>query len=295
MRPPHGILLAVTLLLTAPALARAGEGGEGKTYKTPQAVFDAAKQAVAKENWKEFCGCLTKDSQTFLTGLLVLIGSQIEDAAMKGMGDKDEQTKALIKNVIKELLKPVMKVYAKYGVTEDHLNKVKGKINFLKGAPQDPLAIMKGLNEAAKPVKNQTAFISDFMAAFQTIQKMFGKGEKQGPVFDFFPHEGRLEDVKVEGDTAKGFVVRMKRGQEKREPMQFRKEGGSWKIDLPLEPGGPKGGPKVEPKKEKEPGVRGNAPASFSWKVEPAGEMVTACQSQDRRCATVGPRKRFLT
>ena len=71
MRLRHVVLILAALFTTAPAIS-AGEGRQEKTYKTPQEVFDAAKEAAAKDDWKALFGCLTPKTQDMLTGMLVV-------------------------------------------------------------------------------------------------------------------------------------------------------------------------------------------------------------------------------
>jgi hypothetical protein len=232
MRLTHLILLPAALFLTAPASA--GDAPGGKVYKTPQAVFDALVQANKAGNWKQFCNRLTPESRDMVAGVLVLAGSDIKsslDAAVAK--EKDEDKRAFLKGMMKEVFKPVTEAYEKHGVTEKHLQKTGGMMMLaFTGGDRDK--VKKLLSNAAKPVKDRTAFIDDLLSAMKKLEKMFGKAKK-GSAFDFFPADAKLEDLKVEGDTAMGTLVGTKKGVEKREPIHFKKYQGGWRVELPMD------------------------------------------------------------
>ena len=51
---------------------------------------------------------------------------------------------------------------------------------------------------------------------------------------------GELKDLKIDGDKATATLVRKKGGKDAQEPIEFRKVGGGWKLELPERPmGGP--------------------------------------------------------
>src|SRR5262245_56788625 len=62
--------LAVALLTATPAAA----GGKGKTYKSPQEVFAAFKEAAKNDDWKALSQCLTEDSLKMMAGGMAVGG-----------------------------------------------------------------------------------------------------------------------------------------------------------------------------------------------------------------------------
>src|SRR5262245_41842605 len=163
MRPRYLILFLTAVFLGVPAPASAGDKPRAKVYKTPQAVFDDAVQTGKSGKWKEFCDCLTPDAQKMLAGTLVLMGAEmrkaLNDLAEK---EKDSDKRAVMMTVMKELLKPMMKVYARHGVSEEALDKSGGMMKLLFTAG-DPEKLKKLLRDEARPVKDSATFITELM------------------------------------------------------------------------------------------------------------------------------------
>src|SRR5262245_36995692 len=99
--------VAGSVLLMA-ALSAAVAGG-GATYRTPEEVFDAAKKAMAKEDWKGFCATLTDDSRDVLAGGLAMMPLMAKGFAKFAGEDKEKEILAKIK--------PLTDVLAKHGLT----------------------------------------------------------------------------------------------------------------------------------------------------------------------------------
>ncbi len=199
-----GMLLLALLGLMAPGCGKSG----GTTHATPEDVFKAAKAATDKEDWKGFCDCLTDDSRDTFAGGMAFAGAMMK--AFGGLGGKDLQAK----------LKPIDDVFNKHGLTEEALKKTPGG-----GAEKD---MAKAMKELVAPVKDKSAFVADMLAALKQAGE--GKGKDSGP----FPKDAVLKDLKIDGNTAKGVIV-TKQGGEKSEPIEFRKVGAGWKIDIPAD------------------------------------------------------------
>jgi hypothetical protein len=219
--------VAGTVLLLA-ALSVAVAGG-GATYRTPEEVFEAAKKAIAREDWKGFCATLTDDSRDMLAGGLAMMPLMAKGFAKFAGEEKEKEILAK--------LKPLTEVLNKHGLTEETLNKMKDE----KPAGLDPEAIRKGLKRLVSPIKDRCAFVAEMAAA---LKKMGGKKDQGAPL----PKDAELKDLKIEGDKAKGVVVSKADDKEKRDPIEFRKVGGGWKIELPIQIGkGLKKGPPPGP------------------------------------------------
>jgi hypothetical protein len=210
----HRVVGGLVLLV---ALGTALAGGR-TTYRTPQEAFDAAKKAIEREDWKGFCATLTDDSRDTLAGGMVMMPLMLKGFVK--LAPEDKQKEILAK------LKPLEEVMAKHGLTEEALAKMKDA----KPAGKGPEAIMQAFKQLLAPVKDRSAFVADMIAA---MKKLDPKQAKQGPL----AADAELKDVKIDGDTAKGVIVTKKDGQEKRDPVAFRRIDGSWKIDLPLDLG----------------------------------------------------------
>jgi hypothetical protein len=186
--------------------------------KTPQEAFDAAKKAVARDDWKGFCATLTDDSRDTLA-----VGMVMMPLMLKGFAEfaPPEQRKAVLAK-----FKPLDDVMTKHGLTEAALAGLKDT----KPAGKDPEAMKEAFKKLLTPVKDRSAFVAEMFAA---LKQMDPKQAGQGPLST----DAELKDVSTDGDNAKGMIVTKKGGQEKREPVAFRRVDGSWKIDLPLDTG----------------------------------------------------------
>jgi len=196
-----------------PGDGKPGSDAKSKSYGSPNEVLDAAAAAAKSEDWAAFSQCLTNESRDAFAGMLVF-GATFAKAFAEF--DKEKG---------KEMTKGIDDALQKHGITEERLKEMQ-KDAPLKG---DQKEASKAFAKLVEPVKDKGAFIADLMAAL----KKLGKPGQEGPML-----EGELKDVKIDGDTAKGtFVRKTKDGQDKKEPIEFRKVGGSWKIQLSMDTG----------------------------------------------------------
>src|SRR5262249_51688371 len=147
MNPRRGVLIVPVLAaaLVLPACK------SKKTYGSPQAVFDAAAAAAAKQDWAAFMNCLTDESQdTFAFSLAV---GAIFYKSLAGM-DKEKGAEAA--RAIDEAMK-------KHGVNEADLPDL-GKAMFKMSPPQDQREMMR---KVLGPIKDKPAFVGDVIAAMK--------------------------------------------------------------------------------------------------------------------------------
>jgi hypothetical protein len=208
-------LLAGSLLLAALGTAFAGE--RPPTYRTPQEVFEAAKKAAQREDWKGVCATLTDDSRDMLAGALVMTPLRFKARAkLAGPREKDILAK----------LKPLDDVLARHGLSETVLNNI-----LAAQADTDPKdAIKLSVKKLLAPIRDRCAFIADMFNALKTVNE---SKARRGPI----NADAELHDVKIKDDRAAGVIVTKMGGKEQREPIEFRKVAGSWKIELPLDAG----------------------------------------------------------
>ncbi len=222
-----GALVAVLAVSLADAPA---QPGRGKVYATPQDVFAAADKAAKKDDWKALYSCLTPDSRETITGGLVFMG-----VMFKGFAAAEKTDKA------KESVKAIDATFKKYGLTKDALAKVKldkfDKIDLDVPPKQKAVSYRK----YATTVKDadRAAFVADMLKVIEKEDKKMPKGK------------GALKDLKIEGDTARGtLVVKLDDGTESSEPITFKKVGGGWLMDVPLDGPPRKKAPAPTPPKE---------------------------------------------
>src|SRR4051794_32021323 len=100
------VITAALLVTVAGARAQQAAKGEGKTYQTPQEVFNAAMTAAEKKDWKAFCECLTEDSRDGMAGALTLLYLATKDSLKKQLlklESKDKSTKLSGKESLEEI------------------------------------------------------------------------------------------------------------------------------------------------------------------------------------------------
>jgi len=194
--------------------------GQDKVYKTPQDVFKAAKEAAKKGDAKALYATITPESGERMLGQMVVLG-----ITFKAFASLDKTGKAA------EQLKPFFDTMEKHGLDEAALKKMK------KLDPNDsPEEQTKAMRKMVEPVKDKAAFFSDIMGVFKKMNPKGGGIESLA--------QGNLEDVKIEGNKAKGTIVGKKGDKEKRDPIEFERVRGSWLMVIPMPT--PKGKPKAK-------------------------------------------------
>lgn len=203
-------LLCSSLLFVSVSLTGCGQ----KKYTSPEAVFEAARSAVADEDMEGFVNCLTPESQYLFSGMLVLVGSMMMDFAAFAGDDADAA----------EAVSNMEKVFEKHGLTE-HGWLTEDVMKEMEEADEsDSTAAMEKL---AEPIKDKAAFMADMLEAFKGLDNEGGSPADQ--------FKGTLKDIKIDGDSASAVLE----DGGNTEPIQFKKVKGSWLIHLdPEEFGG---------------------------------------------------------
>jgi hypothetical protein len=180
-------------------------------YKSPEDVLAAAMKAVDKEDWRGFCLCLTEDSRVVMVGGMAQIGVFMKlSANFPGTKEEDKARFKAIDDVLK-----------KHGLTEEHFSKLSKE-----PMPKDKAGMQAALRKIGAPVKDRAAFVADMMKTMKSLSK---DGQSDFAAIK----SAKLEELKVEGDTAKGVIVTQVNEKDKREPIEFRKVSGSWLIEIP--------------------------------------------------------------
>jgi hypothetical protein len=214
---PTFLAALLGLVVFGGCAACAQNGKKAPLYATPQAVFDAAKAAAKKGDYRTFHALLTPESGDVVAGSLVFAGMVMKAAANL---DKDA-----------DLIRKIDATFAKHGLTMAVLDKIKPE-RPIKGFGKELTAAAK---KFARPIKDKGGFVQDMV----TVLKManpFGTAT--------------LEAVKIDGDKATGTIVVKQGKKERREPIVFKKIDGGWRIEMP------EGGPKKKDRPPPPPGRR---------------------------------------
>jgi hypothetical protein len=211
----------VVVLAFAALIPIAHGGGKKPSYKTPQDAFAALKNAVAKEDMRAFASCLTDESRKLLVGTLAVSAAQSE-ATIKLL-EKDSKTPEQEKMLaeMKDNLARLRKVLKKHGVKEEEVKKA---LDEAKSGDKD--AFKKAFIKLADQISNHSAFFED---AYQATKKKYGKADED---MRKAMKNAQLKDLKIDGDTAKGKVITKRDDTERSDPITFRREQGSWRVDL---------------------------------------------------------------
>jgi hypothetical protein len=194
-----GGLLVVTFAL---ALVEGAQPGE----KSPEDVFQEAAAAIKKEDVKGFFAHLTKDSQSAVSGGMVMVLGMAK--AFAKFDKKDGAEKA----------KLIDDLFTRHGLSDDVLAKLKG------ADKSDDKSIGRVILALGGLVKDKAAFTQDALKVLPKLSKKDQPFKEIG--------EASLKDVKMDGDKAQGQLTSRKDGTEKTETLYFRMEDGAWKIDV---------------------------------------------------------------
>lgn len=213
MRRSNRILcaaLSVALAATLGGCRKAPTNDEpaDELYRTPEEVFAALMAAGEREDWKGLCACLTDETRDKLAAGMLFAG-----AVAKGFARTDEE---------KARLKPIEDVLTRHGV---------GVGQPPPDGPGGKADFEWGMMKVVASIKDRNAFIADFLSASKQASDDPKKNPFAGQFFDF--KDVKLEDVKTQGDSATGVAVARRNGEEAREPLNFRKVGGGWRIEIP--------------------------------------------------------------
>lgn len=198
---------------SAPANGQAAtEPGE---ENSPRGVFLRARAAAAKQDWDQFCSCLTPSAQDTLAASLAVAGNMLRN--MAAMADR-AQDDAIAKR-LHEQADPVIAVLKKYKIRENLIAGVDPQLLQQEEPPRELV------DQIVSGIENRNGFVAEMLAAMVAAQ-----GGRPAVALG-----GELEDVSIDGDQAEGFLVGTKNGKPSRDPIPFRKINGQWKLEFTLE------------------------------------------------------------
>lgn len=201
MSPRIPLLAGLVLAsLALPAFAQEADPeppSRTTSYKTPQACFEASIKASQKKDFKTAVDCLAPSTHKDVAAqtALMMLG-------MKNLGEEFSKT-----------FKPVFEVMEKHGLTEKATKDIK---------TTDPKAAMKTL---AGLIKKPTPFLVELMAAQDKAAAGLNGG--LGVIQNL---KYKLADVKVKGDKATATLEMSFNGSDMKQPMEFVKFRGGWKM-----------------------------------------------------------------
>lgn len=188
--------------------ARAGE--------TPQSVFQAAQEAAAAYRWKEFCSYLTPRHRDALAASLCVAGRMLQKMAT--MAEQAGDSKAVTQ--LSAHTEPILQVLRRHQVSFEAIDRLDPRLLSQREPPRELI------EQIVAPVEDRNQFIADMMEALLRIP-----GQRP-----FVAFSGKMVELKIDGEQATAVRVDRRGGQERREPLAFRKIDGEWRIELPPQP-----------------------------------------------------------
>jgi hypothetical protein len=183
-------------------------------YKSPEDVFNVFMTAAEKDDWKAACECMTDETRDQLAAGLVLIAGFAEGFA------KTEAEKARFK--------PLLDVLAKHlPAPAQKEEKPKPANKFDTAGAED---FEKAMMKSVEGIKDRNAFIADMMTVLKQVPDGGMANVSKSQLLQY--KNAKVEELKIHGDTATGFAVAKRDGQEARQPIGFKKVGEGWKIEL---------------------------------------------------------------
>ena len=174
-----GSLAGVVVLVVAGMFAWSMLG----SYSRPEAVFETAKQAAQKDDWETFCSCLTDEARDALAGMMAASAGML-----RGIGQFAAIGGAPKSQLAKEKIQPVIDVLNAHGLDEAAFKGMPA-FNPMTGPPSGDR-----LQQLLAPIKNRNRFVGDVIRALKQVSN-------RTPPMPLLS-DARLEDVKVDGDTA---------------------------------------------------------------------------------------------
>lgn len=188
-------------------------------FATPEEAFEAFKKTSADKDWEAQMKTMTPESQEMIVGITV------SAAKMLAMMDPG----------IAEVLK-------KHGIEPSAQNMPTGQPQDLEALSQGIMGTEEQRREYAAAVKDKPAFFGEIKPKLDAVAKgmqMPGMdiSEMQAEA-ERAQAEAKLNDVVINGDSARGMMSTVFRGQPQSAPMGFKKIDGRWYIHQASPQGG---------------------------------------------------------
>ncbi len=184
--------------------------------ETPQSVFQAAQEAAAAYRWKEFCSYLTPRHRDALAASLCVAGRMLQKMAT--MAEQAGDAKAVTQ--LSAHTEPILKVLQRHQVSFEAIDRLDPRLLAQREPPRELI------EQIVAPVEDRNQFIADMM---ETLLRIPG----QRP---FLAFSGKMIELEIDGERATAVRLDRRAGQERREPLVFRKIDGEWRIELPPQP-----------------------------------------------------------
>lgn len=187
------------------------QSGTQPDLTTPEATLEAAKAASAAHDAPKLCQYFTPQAQETLAASAVALSRLMVSTSGKGngpaAGEDGPQTELV--NALRELLE-----------TNNLTDETLPKIHIDGDADEEEQ--LREVRKLAAPIEDHCAFFADFM---RVLRK-----HGNNPEGRLIEENAHLEDLTIDGDTAKATFVQSRDGRETRDEIEFRRLDGQWKI-----------------------------------------------------------------
>ena len=194
------------------------------TYGTPRAVFDAMIEAAKKKDFATAMRCMTPEAQSQWTVELAGMGSMIHFMATK---HEDPM----------KIVAEFDEILVKHGLTKEFMYRYLSTTGWAEstrecpnGRPHVPkksvptkheIEVEEAKKALAARVKDKPAFANDVITFGEKIIRS-----------TLLPDDCKLKDLKINGNTARGMIVGTTDGAYRKDPLDFVKVGGGWRIAI---------------------------------------------------------------
>ncbi len=202
-----------------PVVGNSARPQDLQAFESPEATFQTAKDALERGDYRAFCDCWTDEGLGWLTG-----GMAMTVNMFRLMSEKESQDGGVPDDVTKatQRTKRLTQLLIKHGFTGGvvpELNIVAGD-NAPKPVQQQ---VREQLNQISSVIADKANFFAEFLEIVEEVSDL--------PMDTLLPSGSTLSELKIDGDSATGVILKPTEDQVRECPATFSKVNGEWKFD----------------------------------------------------------------
>jgi len=217
------VACAVAVAVVVVIRYRGGGSGPGSGaaagHDSPQAVFEAHKQAMARKDWKTMVSLLTPEAQDLMVGQMAMgaVGAAQSNPDVDGLCKRHGIDPALVRK--------------QWSEADGKRSKSPPSAGEMKEMKE---MAMQRWKELAASIRDKPAFSGKMMAVLEKLQAE-ASAKRGGPALpdtSVFA-DATLTELKIEGDAAKGMGSLTVEGKTMTSPITFQRVEGKWYLSMP--------------------------------------------------------------
>jgi hypothetical protein len=201
----------------APGAAQNSPGTQ--SFESPEATFQTARAAVARGDYQTFCDCWTDQGLGWLSGGMAMTINMFRLMSEKEAQNEDSPDEVARAN---QRAKQLAELLVKHGFTEG----VVPELNIIAGedAPKPvQQQVREQLDEISSVIPDQAAFFADSLDVIKEVSDQ--------PMYTLLPNGSTLTELKIQGDSATGVILKPSEDQMRKCPATFSRVNGQWMFD----------------------------------------------------------------